>query len=182
MWCDVLREQNMNYFPKMYFKNWFVICVTIKKIKFAEYHHSDFSILSLIVSFRRVQVSAAAGLDCPYHTTVTSCWVWIFLEFGDVVLNLAALVEERVKEACQHHLPGFVRRRLWKLGTRIWPATPCSCSSYTSAAAKTLRVFTVCPVTVPDTQSVQQFIGYPSVTWIHSIFGLQMFALRRVLV
>lgn len=43
-----------------------------------------------------------------------------------MVLNLAALVEERVKEACQQHsgLGGDeVSRRLWGPGARIGPAT-----------------------------------------------------------
>lgn len=57
---------------------------------------------------------------------VTSCWLWIFLEFQDVVLNLAALVEERVKKACQHQLSGLSgdETEHWGPGARIWPATP----------------------------------------------------------
>lgn len=75
-----------------------------------------------------------------------------------------------------------LRRRLWKLGTRCQNliSNPCSCSSRTSAAAKTLTVFTVCPVTVPDTQSAQQFIGYQYHMNLQYFWFLRCFTVRIV--
>lgn len=56
------------------------------------------------------------------HTFPTSCCcVWIFLDFQDLVLNLAPLVEEREKETCQQSSPD---EQQFEPGAKIWLATP----------------------------------------------------------